>query len=463
MAIAQVQVAHNSGNGVSSLAKAFGSNITTGNLIGVAFETRSAVSTVTDSGGRTWTQQISHAIGFTPGNMYMYTAPVGTGGACTVTVTTTGSAFLTMFIFELSGTDTSITPLSTSAAADQGNVGTNVPVGPTGTSGANEFAVGVGFVDGGAPSTITADAAWTSWDSENTNNLFGNIAYKVVNSATASSTWTLGGSNYAGGMIAVFKNASGGGTTYARGFSRAGSMTGSFVRHGAPFTRTAPRNGSMTLAFKRSGSTFRRTVARSGSMTSTFSRLGTFKRALTRAGSMTATMNRLLTAVRTLARSGSMTGTFSRVGSTFKRVLSRSGSMTGIFSRAGTTFKRAFSRAGSMMATMNRLKATVRALSRAGSMTATFSRLGTFRRTSSRAGSMSATMNRVGTFKRALSRVGSLVGAFVAAVIHPAPPAENPAIFFASYDPVIILAGSADQIIALPASSDRIRILEASL
>lgn len=209
MAIAPVQVAHNSANGSNPLTCQYGSNVGTGNLLICAFQTRQSVSSVTDDGGRTWTQQITDAIGFSPGNQYFYTAPVGTGGTKPTVSVAAGGSFVTMFIGELSGTDVTSSPLSTSAAAHQGPSGTNVPVGPTGTSGASEFAVAVGFCDGG--DNVTADGAWTAWDAEATNNLKGAIEYLAVNSTTASTTFTIASSNFAGGMIAVFKNGGGGG------------------------------------------------------------------------------------------------------------------------------------------------------------------------------------------------------------------------------------------------------------
>lgn len=242
---APVQIAHNSANGSNPLTCQYGSNVGTGNLLFCMFQTRSSVLAVVDDGLRTWTQQVTDQIGFTPGNMYIYTAPVGTGGTKpTVSVTTVGGSFITMFIGELSSTDVTSSPLSTSATAHQSSTGTNVPIGPTGTSGANEFAVAVGFCDGGE--VVTADGAWTAWDAEATNNLRGAIEYLAVNSATASTTFTLASSNFAGGMIAVFKNGGSTNTTITPGVL---SLSLSFF---TPVLKTVitPSVLSLTLGFQ---------------------------------------------------------------------------------------------------------------------------------------------------------------------------------------------------------------------
>lgn len=200
----QASAVATSGGGATSVAMTLGSATAASGLL-VAFGfTRDTFTTISDTGGRTWTQQFS----FTNANgntaFKVWTAPTGVGGDTpTVTANTSASNWVQGCLVEVAGCDTSTTPVSVSATQTQGTAGTTLSIGPTGTSGASELAIAFVGDDGG--STWTAPAGWATAIQQGS--LAVAVSWKSVASQTVTAAWTLSANEPCGGVVLVIKAA----------------------------------------------------------------------------------------------------------------------------------------------------------------------------------------------------------------------------------------------------------------
>jgi hypothetical protein len=126
-------------------------NVTTGNFILLAFRYGSITATitsVTDNLGNTYTQRLTQVASVTSA---LYTAPITTGGACTVTVVLSATATMSLAVEEYYGTTTSIdgTPASANGAS------TTPASGATTTTTAGSMLIGY-LIQGVA--TITGES-----------------------------------------------------------------------------------------------------------------------------------------------------------------------------------------------------------------------------------------------------------------------------------------------------------------
>ena len=213
------------------------------NIVAVGWtDTTSAISSVTDTGGNTYTR----AVGPTASNgqqQSIYYAKNIAGGANTNTVTVTFNqvaAYPDVRILEYKGLDTT-SPLDVTAAA--GGSGTNASSGSATTTSANELIFGAG-------TTAGVFSAPGSGFTTRMINIFGNIAEDEVVSSTGSYAATA--TNSAGNWLmqmATFKASGASGD-----FSITASPSGATVNTGSSVNYTvtvSPLNGfssAITLA-----------------------------------------------------------------------------------------------------------------------------------------------------------------------------------------------------------------------
>jgi len=146
MPVARVQCsAAGNGNSASGRTQAFTSNVTAGNAIVVCVSTYNSGTltvTVTDSLGNTYSQAGSYSTNVVNRVSIWYAVNI-TGGACTVTVTPSASAYMDICVIEYSGVKTS-SPVS-STTGTTGTSGTYAP-GTLTVATAGSVAIGVAGV-----------------------------------------------------------------------------------------------------------------------------------------------------------------------------------------------------------------------------------------------------------------------------------------------------------------------------
>lgn len=200
------------------------SNITTGNVLWVWIQVRTGpVTTVADTGARTWTQQLVYHYTL-DGNYYveLWTAPVGTGGTKpTVTVTKVGGSFITFDLIETSGTNTT-TPIDVSAEAEDTNPSTLSAVTATAASNAALGMVFSGCDPGNNSSLATGFTAIDIGD------VWVASAYKAATPSaafTGTMDYTSGGSRMTVVALVVKESGGGGGGPTFRGLTLLGAGT----------------------------------------------------------------------------------------------------------------------------------------------------------------------------------------------------------------------------------------------
>jgi hypothetical protein len=193
MAAAYVQgTGLQSSGSVASLSKAFTSNVTAGNLIVVGGvgngETLLTTGSATDGLLNTYTRDINRAdAGAQTTQCAIYSAPVTTGGACTVTLDPTGSDFVDIAIAEFSGMDISGTRLDTSNFGDAN--GTNAATGNLVTSTTTAIVGILSHSDGTVTLTPGASFAEIFEDQDATDMPF-NCEYRIAAAGTYTANWT---------------------------------------------------------------------------------------------------------------------------------------------------------------------------------------------------------------------------------------------------------------------------------
>ena len=176
--------------GGTSAAKAFTTNVTAGNAIaamGASFNGTAA--TMTDDLSNTYVREVQSAVdarrtsGWKTYNI--------TGGACTVTYTSSGS-FNGLGIAEYSDIQTSSDPIDGTATQDD----QTTPDNPATTGNITNTAAGMlsAVVQVNGASTLTSGTDWTTWyEDESFTNVTMNCQYRrVASSGSYDASWTLG-------------------------------------------------------------------------------------------------------------------------------------------------------------------------------------------------------------------------------------------------------------------------------
>ena len=222
MAGAIVQSIGNTSVGAASpLTLVFGSNVTNGNLIVVVVycydEDKVGAAQVSDTRSNSYSF-ITGTLDDDASNTYTraFYAPVGSTGACTISLTPVTTEYLAAVAWELSGVETS-SPVDDASVAT--GTGTSVNSGSVSTS---QDTVLLGcmtqtsdFADPGV--TMTPGASYTQ-DREHeasSNNIPYNDCHRTTNpgSGTYSVDWTLGSSQtWLATAVAVKESSGGGGT-----------------------------------------------------------------------------------------------------------------------------------------------------------------------------------------------------------------------------------------------------------
>jgi hypothetical protein len=216
----------------SSLALTLDSNVVVGDRLVVlvyVYGSGITLSQVTDSlgnggavGGK-YDQALVQPDPFN-GHLYWMTAPITTGGSCTITATASGTAsFISLRVLERSGLSTATGSAAWDVtASNNGTISTSMASGTTGAVGAaGEMAVAAfGSTDLGNSLTVASPGApWT--ERFNNSAASSGMIPMVVddstpgNGATVAATWTTGGTDAGNGWAAgvvVFKLASAGST-----------------------------------------------------------------------------------------------------------------------------------------------------------------------------------------------------------------------------------------------------------
>ncbi len=136
----------------TSKAHVFGSNVTAGNQIAVAFyhSYPGCAPTVTDSRGNTYTNRVSASVvEDTNRYLWVFTAPVGSSGACTVTIAFACGNISNCFVGEVSGLHVTA-PYTTHATKN--NTTNPVDSGAVTTVETDSLIVCLFFCDPGGPS-----------------------------------------------------------------------------------------------------------------------------------------------------------------------------------------------------------------------------------------------------------------------------------------------------------------------
>lgn len=191
MAVAHVQgTGIQSVGSVASLAKAFTSNLTAGNLVvvgGVSYSKVLTATSATDSRSHTYTRDASET-GAATGQADVYSTPNVTAGACTVTLTPSSSSYLSIVMAEVSGA-------ATSSHLDVAATGTGTSTGPvTGNlvTTQADYIFAVMTVSGGTSITETYTLVF---EDEDWSDMPISGQYRIPGSSgTYTMAWTLGSS-----------------------------------------------------------------------------------------------------------------------------------------------------------------------------------------------------------------------------------------------------------------------------
>lgn len=191
---------------VTSLAKAFVSNVTAGNTIAVAISIEfpaSTVTSVTDNLSNTYTQATTQVVG--DNRQYLFYALNISGGACTVTVNVSASTYVTIGIAEASGVvsssalDVTDTGTGSSSAAATGSFTTSVPD------------IIFATVNHNSTATITPAGGWSQiYEQEDWNNFATiNFMYRTGAAGSYNGQWTLSSSTGWLALAMALKDAGG--------------------------------------------------------------------------------------------------------------------------------------------------------------------------------------------------------------------------------------------------------------
>lgn len=210
MALSFVQGTGNTSGSANSIARAFVSNVSVGNRIVVAittyYITTNPVTSVTDNLGNTYTLVNSNNSTGYGWYVHIYSAPVTTGGACTVTVNLTDSLQVGLAIAESAGNSTSV-DVSNNAGP---TYSTTPQVGLSPTVENIIFAVSAG--NWSSSPTVTPDSGWTQiYENENWATMVISFIYRIVPSGSATAGWTLSLTQYWSAVAGGFREAAGGG------------------------------------------------------------------------------------------------------------------------------------------------------------------------------------------------------------------------------------------------------------
>lgn len=179
----------NGGSPVTSLATAFGSNVTAGSRIIVATYVGAAVAhtdgMVTDTLSNSYTKDFEFASA--AGDLCFYSAPSPSGGACTVTYNPATNTRLGMVIMETASVDAYVATQTSSNNATSANLATGA-ITPTNGNGI-------------CMAAFYQNNALSSWETDyNTGSVYNSTgriggAYKVITSTSSEeATGTFGGS-----------------------------------------------------------------------------------------------------------------------------------------------------------------------------------------------------------------------------------------------------------------------------
>jgi hypothetical protein len=208
MAIAYVQgTGINASGEVSSLAKAFASNVTGGNAIAVGISMEwdaEVINSVTDTRSNTYTSQIEYSLGTTD-KVAIFGAVNISGGSCTVTVALANPAYLAIGIAEASG-------VATSSYGDGTKTATGTSTTPaTGSFSTTDTDIIFGVVGYRAYTTVAVGSGWSLiYEYENYDNMTISFEYQIGASGSYNAQWTLGASAQWLCCAAAFKPAGGG-------------------------------------------------------------------------------------------------------------------------------------------------------------------------------------------------------------------------------------------------------------
>lgn len=186
-----------SAGAVASLARAYGSNVTAGNVLMVGIATfRSAgsgatISSVTDTLSNSWARCVEatfNSVGSGDDSVCIAiwaTQSIAAGGACTVTVTPNANAFMGIVIAEASNVARPTTGVTATGAG-----GTGADSGSQ-TGATNTLFFGIVTHDDATTRTITPGASQTQiFEDETINGMPVNGTYRIT-SGTINSTWTV--------------------------------------------------------------------------------------------------------------------------------------------------------------------------------------------------------------------------------------------------------------------------------
>jgi hypothetical protein len=209
MAWGWVQSASATASASTTVAATFASNVTAGNKIIVAVAmTGTAITSVKDGAGNTWTLIASETMVASNGFMALYAldVPAGDAGTKPTLTATFATNDASILIQEVSG----LLPGNTTAMADgtagvnTGNTNTTAGSGAYSSTAANEYLVAV-YGDTGGPLTWTVPAGYTA-DTHSVNSSSVDdiaIGYKNSSNGAESATWSLSGTATAWGTILI--------------------------------------------------------------------------------------------------------------------------------------------------------------------------------------------------------------------------------------------------------------------
>ena len=274
----------------ASLGVAFGANVTAGNTILVLVNSGQGVSpptsmSVTDTRANTYTQDKTGAeppSAPIDSRWYIFSAPITTGGSCTVTATPTAGSHIRMeiVVFEVGGLDNA-SLLETSNAGTPTGTGTTMSAGSLTTSGGGFLLAAL--QSNGNYTTFTPGSGWTGFGGSPIY-LRRQLQYRITSAGGSYTADATANASIAWGAIAVAyrdaappPGATAPGTTVTAAASLiAGSASSgvgatasgvTYSRAASLITGLAGGNGGGTLQFQASGMEFGR---RTGLGISTF-------------------------------------------------------------------------------------------------------------------------------------------------------------------------------------------------
>lgn len=189
ISIVQLSAPFSTGN-VASVTSAFGSDITAGSAIILAYSVyNDPAMTISDNGSRSYAADFDFACGLN--RLHLHSCLGAAAGPCTITIDPDGSSYMSGIAIEVAG-------LKTSAAVDDtsgdGNINiTSVQPGSIDLAQAEELVMGVMAVN--ASRTITPPASpWVeiAEQQDYSTHITVNVCYHIVTDGAAQNpTWTL--------------------------------------------------------------------------------------------------------------------------------------------------------------------------------------------------------------------------------------------------------------------------------